>query len=558
MNRKKCSWKNLVGASGPLALAFTIGCESERGADLRDDRWMVVPWYRETGAKPEPAPPAAQAQQTRPAEPAPQPAAPPPVARAASHWWPTMKDDRSLRWSAMAFPTSDPLTSVIGIEKGMPNETRLNQKFNYKILVTNLTTNTLESVVLYEDFGKNLEYYSANPTATTSGGRVSWMLGSMAPRETKSILVSATPTAEGTVGACASVTYATAFCANVPVVAPQLKIVKTGPAEVIWCDEIVYNIEVSNTGTGTMSNVKVVDALPRGLLTVEGRNAFEAAVGTLAAGEVKRYSFRAKAESKGKFENLATATGDDGLKAESSVVSVLVREPALKIARSGPTEGYISVPLTYEITVTNTGDAAALDTVLEEAVPTGAVLVNASDNASAVGGKVLWKLGTLAVGGSKKVTLTLRGDQPVSIRGVATAKAYCAQAVTASMDTAVRGIPAILLEVVDLSDPIKVGENVTYQITVTNQGSAVDRNIRLVCTLEENQQFVSVSGATSGSVADNVITLQPLAQLAPKGQAVWSVTVRNVTPGDVRFKVSMKSDNLTRNVEETEATNVWR
>ncbi len=62
MNRKKYSWKNLVSASGALALAFTIGCESERGADLRDDRWMVVPWYRETDAKPEPAPPAAQAQ----------------------------------------------------------------------------------------------------------------------------------------------------------------------------------------------------------------------------------------------------------------------------------------------------------------------------------------------------------------------------------------------------------------------------------------------------------------------------------------------------------------
>lgn len=463
-----------------------------------------------------------------------------------------------MRWTAMAFPTGDPLTSVIGIEKGMPGQTRLNQKFTYKVLVTNLTTNTLENVVLYEDFDQKLEYYSSTPAASTGGGRFSWMLGTMAPRETKNILVSATPTAEGTVGSCASVTYATAFCANVPVVSPKLKVVKSGPAEVVRCDEIVYNIEVSNVGTGAISNVKVTDTLARGMTTVEGRNVFETLVGTLEAGQTKRYSYRAKAESKGKFESRVTATGDDDLKAESALVSVTVREPALKITRSGPKESFVSVPMTYEITVTNTGDTAAVDTVLEEAIPTGALLINASDSATATAGKVVWKLGTLAVGASKKVTMTLRGDQPVSLHSVATARAYCAEAATAAADTLVRGIPAILLEVVDLSDPIRVGENVTYQITVTNQGSATDHNIRLVCTLEENQQFVSVSGATSGSAANGVITLQPLAQLAPKAVAVWTVTVKNVTPGDVRFKVSMQSDNITRSVDETEATNVWR
>lgn len=538
-------WKLAAGAAGALTLVLATACETTDDSQTRQ----------------EPAKPVVREQQVARAEPTPPPAAPeapPVVARAAPQWWPTMKNDRTMRWTAMCFPTGDPLTSVLGIEKGMPNETRLNQNFNYRILVTNLTANTLESVVLYEDFGQNLEYYASTPSASTGGGRISWVLGTMAPRETRNIVVTAKPAAEGTVGACASVTYATSFCANVPVVSPKLKIVKTGPAEVVRCDEIVYNIEVSNVGTGAINNVRVIDTLPKGMTTVEGRNVFEAAVGTLEAGQMKRYSFRAEVGSKGKFENRAVATGDGDLTAESALVSVTAREPALEITMSGPKEIFLAVPVTFEITVTNKGDTAATDTVLESATPSGAALVAASDGATAVGGKVLWKLGTIAVGASRKVSMTLRGDQPVSLRNLVTAKAYCASAVTATADTVVRGIPAILLEVVDLSDPIRVGDNVTYQITVTNQGSAMDHNITLVCTLEENQQFVSVSGATSGRVAGNVITLAPLAQLAPKAEAVWNVTVKNVTTGDVRFTVAMRSDNITRDVEETEATNVWR
>jgi hypothetical protein len=49
----------------------------------------------------------------------------------------------------------------------------------------------------------------------------------------------------------------------------------------------------------------------------------------------------------------------------------------------------------------------------------------------------------------------------------------------------------------------------------------------------------------------------PLSSLAPKVKAVWRVFVRAVRPGDVRFKVVLNVDQLTRPVEETEATNLY-
>jgi hypothetical protein len=39
---------------------------------------------------------------------------------------------------------------------------------------------------------------------------------------------------------------------------------------------------------------------------------------------------------------------------------------------------------------------------------------------------------------------------------------------------------------------------------------------------------------------------------------VWRVVVRAVEPGDVRMKVTLTSDQLTRPVEKTEATNFYK
>jgi len=113
------------------------------------------------------------------------------------------------------------------------------------------------------------------------------------------------------------------------------------------------------------------------------------------------------------------------------------------------------------------------------------------------------------------------------------------------------------MEVIDLEDPIEVGSRTTYLITVTNQGSAPDTNIRIVCALEDKIQYVSSGGATAGSIMGNTASFAPLHSLAPKARATWQVVVRGVRPGDVRFRVTMSSDQLTRPVEETEATHLY-
>lgn len=119
------------------------------------------------------------------------------------------------------------------------------------------------------------------------------------------------------------------------------------------------------------------------------------------------------------------------------------------------------------------------------------------------------------------------------------------------------GIPAVLLEVVDVEDPIRIGERTTYVIKVKNQGSAAATNVRIVCILEDNYRYISSAGATASSLEGQTVRFFPLGALAPQAEVAWRVIVEAVRPGDVRFKTIMNVDQLTRPVEETESTHLY-
>ena len=73
--------------------------------------------------------------------------------------------------------------------------------------------------------------------------------------------------------------------------------------------------------------------------------------------------------------------------------------------------------------------------------------------------------------------------------------------------TDLQGIPALLMEVVDEIDPVTVGDETTYVITVTNQGSAQDQNVTIVCNLEEAMSFVSGTGTSAVTAEGGTVTM---------------------------------------------------
>jgi len=453
-------------------------------------------------------------------------------------------------------PTGSKSDSVIHIQKTAPSEVLVGKEFDYKITLTNLTKVALEDVTLAAMLPSNFRPTKTAPDARMQAGKAIWSVGLLAGGESRTFAVYGSAISVGELSYCSEVTYKMPQdCLAIRAVQPALKLVKTAPAEALVCDMVTSTITVTNTGTGTARGVRIVDRMAEGMMTPQGQDEAVMEVGSLMPGQSRQYEVTAKASKPGNYTNTVAATAEDGLSAQASATTV-IRQPVLTLTKTGPQHRYVGRPVTYAIKVTNTGDGEARNTVVTETIPSGVSVDGATEGAKKSGSQVVWQLGTLAPGTSKDLAIRMTAASPGTITNVVVAKAHCAEA-SAEASTEIRGIPAILLETIDVEDPIEVGANETYVITITNQGSAVGTGIRLVCTLASQQSYVSATGPTEASAEQQTVSFSPLASLAPKAKATYRVVVKGVSAGDVRFRVSLTSDQIREPVEETESTNIY-
>jgi uncharacterized repeat protein (TIGR01451 family) len=461
-----------------------------------------------------------------------------------------------------AYPVVDKTNSVVLMEQSAPARVRLGETFDYEIKVTSLVDVELTEVEVEEHLSNIFKFVSSKPAAKIDAkkkGVLKWMLGTLGPKGSKVITVTGSASAVGSITQCALVSYKMPSCFTIEVVKPELELVKRAPSDVMLCEPIKFGFTVSNPGSGPTTNTKIVDPLPAGLETKDGSTSIMFNVGTLAPGESREFSAEVKATKVGKYINKATATADGSLKAESSTTTT-VHQPVLAITKTGIPMQYKGFKIPYKVKLVNKGDDDAKDTVITDYVPSGTTFISASDGGvlSKADGIVTWKLGTLKPNDSREVSMIVKADKYGKVVNVAKAVAFCADEVSDSVETEIIGLPALLLEVIDIEDPIELGNNETYEISVTNQGDIAGMEIQIAVTLEDYFEYVSSSGPTKGTLKGNVLTFDRLSTLEPKAKTKWTVIVKTKKTGDSRFKVAMTSRKLTRPVEETESTNIYK
>jgi uncharacterized repeat protein (TIGR01451 family) len=472
---------------------------------------------------------------------------------AASAW---AQAPGQVRLASEAYPTGNPQTSVILLERFAPPEIRAGSAFDYTIKLTNLTTGDVGDLILTERLADGFAMTSMKPEPKSSSGQTAtWHLGTIKSRESQTLTISGSASTVGELSSCATVTFTTQVCSKITIVQPALEVAKTLPPEVMLCDPIPMTVRVTNSGSGLARNVIVKDQLPSGWTTMSGQSEIVFQAGNLPSGVSREFSVDLKAADTGTFENCVEASEDGGLTARSCA-STRITKPELTLTKTGPNIRYLGRGAQFEITATNVGDAVARNAVLTDAIPSGLTFVSASDNGQFGGGRVTWNLGALEPGASRTVTIDATASSITTVTNKAEVRSVCADANAEAM-LEIRGIPAILLEVIDVEDPIEVGGTVTYIITVTNQGSAVGTNISLKASLPDEQSFVSAEGPTAGTASGQQVAFTPLPSLEPKAKATYRVVVKGTAIGDVRFRISMISDQMDSTVDESESTRIY-
>lgn len=458
--------------------------------------------------------------------------------------------------SVMYLPTGERATSAVMIERTSPGEVVAGQNFTYDIIVTNLTDMSLNSVLVTDQPSGNFKFVSADPAPKTSGNILSWELGNLSGRQSKTIRVTGNAPASGTITHCCEVAYNNALCQTINVVQPAIRIVKSiTPADITVCETATVKIDVTNTGSGAARNVKVRDPLPAGMTTADGKTNVEFDAGTLASNQTRSFTFPVKVTKTGTYSNKAMAMADGGLTAESQAIGLKATQPVLEAKAECPGGLLIGRPATVKFTVTNKGDAACKGTTFVAAVPSGTTFVSADNGGAMAGGNVTWNLAEMAPGSSKTVSMQLRtsGAGQVSVSG--TARCTCAEAVTASCTFGVTGSPDLGTLLTDDEGVVLVGDNQVYRYEVENQGQVDLTNVTVVITLPEGMSFVSSTAPKAPAVAGNKLTFTGVTGILKPGEKrAFTLTLKSGAAGEKLVVSETTCDQLKTPVRDDELT----
>ncbi len=465
-----------------------------------------------------------------------------------------MKPLADSRRIGMAFPTGDKRTSAVMLEKEMPTEVILGASFEYRIMVENLTDMALDTVRVTDAIPASVSVVSTEPTADVAGGTATWDLGVLPARSTKTLVVQALASAPGSVATCARVDYESTLCASTTVVSPSLQVALSAPEFGLACDAFDLTVTVTNAGTGDARDVVVIDELPEGLTTLTGLRRIEMEFGTLAGAQSKEKTIAVKAAEQGTYTHEARAEAKGGLQASAAPVQTVLRAPILTLDVAASERVTAGRPIETTLTVANTGNAVSSETVVRVKLPKGATIKSSADGSRESSTGVAWDIGALEPGEKRTLNVALVSEISGAVVTEAKANGYCAEEVTATSRTEVRGLPALLLEVKDESDLIVVGEPVSYEIVIMNQGSAPDQNVLITCEVEEGIEIVNAGGDAQATVTGSAISFAEIPSLEPGAEMTLRVTVKSTKALNSRFSVSLTSADMTRPVTETEST----
>ncbi|MBG86919.1 MAG: hypothetical protein CMO80_08475 [Verrucomicrobiales bacterium] len=443
---------------------------------------------------------------------------------------------------------------LVKLDKTAPATASVGQTYENKIIVDPQAD--VGEVVLTHYLPAGATFMKAEPPpASVSGNKLVWTWNELKKAEKQTVTVWLTPTGEGVLRSCSTIHAVPISCVVTKVGKLELTIEKTGPATAQVGERVPYNIVVKNVGTTAATGVEVTDTLPPGMSHDSGKRELVFEAGDLAPGEAKQASVTLIASERGTHTNTVVAKSTNAGSVSDTAVTKVV-QPGLKVEKTGPPQQFLGKTANYNITVSNTGDTTLNNVTLTDIAPTNAVIAGAS-GASVAGRQATWNVGTLNTGESKSVNLGLRASRPgVTVNNVVARSGDLSD--RAQAQTLWRGFAAVLVEMVDNPDPLLIGESTTYTLKVTNQGTAEDRDVNAVIRFPAQVTPTAAGGVTQGTIAGNTVTFAPLASIAAKQVATWTIKAKAASVGDARVSAEITTALLKgRPVTEVEATQVY-
>jgi uncharacterized repeat protein (TIGR01451 family) len=352
---------------------------------------------------------------------------------------------------------------------------------------------------------------------------------------------------------------------------------RASPEPAVIGDNLTYTISVTNNGPSAATNVVATHLLPAGSIFVSAnasQGSFSQSGGTLTCNfgvvpprGIVTLTVIVLPTSAGVVTSTATVVSDqpdfdasNNVASFTSHINPQTCDLAVGILAS-PDPCPVGGTLTYTVAVTNNGPSAASGVTATNVLPFGAPIgsiVLSQGTFEIFGNSVICHFGILPAGGraTALIAVTPVAEGLVAASASVTAVQFdpVAGNNTASVTSLVIASADLSVAVVDTPDPVVIGSNLTYTITVSNRGPSTATSVVMNDTLPANARVVFTNTTSGTLTVSGGTVIANLNQMVGGASAVITVKITYPTNGTIVTTATVTGSQPDPNLANNTAT----